>query len=82
MSTLPSRAGRDASGGKKPRLWMPLFSYMWEHTVPEPLLNSALKKNKKGQVRSPEFKKTRLIFCDTESFGFTAFFGRWGTLTC
>ena len=39
LSTLPSRAGRDTSGGKKPWLWMLLFflSYRWELTVPEPL---------------------------------------------
>ena len=28
LSTPPSRAGRDASSGKKPRLWMPLFSLL------------------------------------------------------
>ena len=36
---LPSRAGKDASGGRKPWLWMPLlFSYRWELAIPEPLL--------------------------------------------
>ena len=34
----PSRAGRDAFDGKKPQLWMPLFSYRWELMAPEPLL--------------------------------------------
>ena len=28
LSTPPSRAGRDTSGGKKPRLWMLLFSIL------------------------------------------------------
>ena len=28
LSTPPSRRGRDASGGKKPQLWMPLFSLL------------------------------------------------------
>ena len=28
LSTLPSKAGRDTSGGKKPWLWMPLFSLL------------------------------------------------------
>ena len=28
LSTPPSRAGRDASSGKKPQLWMPLFSLL------------------------------------------------------
>ena len=26
LSTSPPRVGRDTSGGKKPQLWMPLFS--------------------------------------------------------
>ena len=29
LSTPPSRAGKDASSGKKPWLWMPLFSLLW-----------------------------------------------------
>ena len=28
LSTPPSRVGRDASGGKKPQLWMLLFSLL------------------------------------------------------
>ena len=38
LSPPPSRAGRDAFDGKKPQLWMPLFSYRWELMAPEPLL--------------------------------------------
>ena len=39
LSTPPSRAGRDASGGKKPQLWMCFFLfYRSEIAVPEQLL--------------------------------------------
>ena len=39
LSKPPSRVERDASGGKKPQLWMHFFpSYRWKLAVPEPLL--------------------------------------------
>ena len=46
LSTPPSKAGRDASSGKKPRLWMlGFFCYRWELAVPEPLLYNVFFKN-------------------------------------
>ena len=67
LPTPPSRAGRDASSGKKPRLWRPLFSLLQmgsssSRTTPLKCIFSKML----GQVWSPEFKKTCLIFCDTE----------------
>ena len=39
LSKPPSRVERDASGGKKPQLWMHFFpSYRWKLAVTEPLL--------------------------------------------
>ena len=60
LSTPPSRAGTDASGGKKPWLWM-LFSLlqMGASSSRTTSLKCILKT---GQVQSPEFKKTHLIF--------------------
>ena len=67
LSAPPSRAGRDASGGKKPWLWMLLFSLLQmgaRSSRITPL--KCILTNKLGQDWSPEFKKTCLIFCDTE----------------
>ena len=62
----PSRAGRDASDGKKPRPWMLLFSLLEmgansSRTTP---LKCNLKTLDKFDPQS--LKNTRLIFCDTE----------------
>ena len=62
----PSRAGRDASDGKKPWPWMLLFSLLEmgansSRTTP---LKCNLKTLDKFDPQS--LKNTRLIFCDTE----------------
>ena len=44
LSIPPSRAGRDASGGKKLWLYCFFLSYRWELAVPEPLLYNVFKK--------------------------------------
>ena len=63
LSTPPSRAGRDTSGGKKPRLWMLLFS----------LLQMGASRSRTTSLKcilkfdSQSLKKTYLIFVvDTE----------------
>ena len=67
LSTPPSRAGRDASSGKKPWLWMPLFSLLQmgansSRTTP---LKCILKNGDKFDPQN--LKKTHLIFfCNTE----------------
>ena len=68
LSAPPSTAGKDVSIGKKPQLWMLLFSLLQmgascSKTIPL----KCIKKKKLGQILSPEFKKACLIFfCDTE----------------
>ena len=68
LSTPPPRVRRDTSGGKKPQLWMPLFSLlqMGASSSKATLYKYIKKKKMLGQVCSPELKKTFLIFCDTE----------------
>ena len=67
LSTPQSRAERNASGRKKPQLWIPLFPLLQmgaNHFRTIPL--KCILKNL-GQVWFPEFKKTCLIFfCDIE----------------
>ena len=67
LSTPPSRAGKDASGGKKPLLWMLLFSVLWmgaSSSRTSPLKCIFLKSWDKFD---PQNLKTCLIcFCDTE----------------
>ena len=52
LSTPPPRVRRDTSGGKKPQLWMPLFSLlqMGASRVPKPLFINILKKKMLGHV--------------------------------
>ena len=66
LSTSPTRAGRDASGGKKLWLWMPLFSLTDGH---KQFQNHSFKMyflKIWDQFDPQNLRKARLIFCDTE----------------
>ena len=63
LSTSPSRAGRDTSSGKKPQLWMPLFSLLQigaicSRTTP---LQCIKKKEKKKKKKKPGESFTPII---------------------